>query len=138
MSKLVEKVQSIYAAFGTGDVPAILGALAEDVDWEQGEDGHGVPWLAPGRGRAHAARFFQVVGEELEFLAFAPRTFCEGPGCVVALLDLEARVRRTGRIVRERDEAHVWRFDAHGHVVAFRHRVDTASHVYAWNGGRAP
>jgi ketosteroid isomerase-like protein len=137
MLKLVETVQSIYAAFGTGNVPAILERLHEDVDWEQGADGHGVPWLAPGRGRAHVARFFQTIGEELEITAFAPKTFCEGPGVVVALIDIEWRVRRTGQTFRERDEAHVWHFDAAGRVVAFRHRVDTAMHVTAWNGGRA-
>lgn len=137
MLKLVETVQSIYAAFGTGNVPAILERLADDVDWEMGADDHGVPWLAPGRGRAHATRFFQTVGEELEITAFAPKAFCEGPGCVVALVDIEARVRRSGRTFRERDEAHFWFFDAAGRVVAFRHRVDTAHQAHAWNGGRA-
>jgi uncharacterized protein len=138
MQKLVEKVQSIYAAFGSGDVPAILERLHEDVDWEMGADGHGVPWLEPGRGRAHAGRFFQTVGTELEITAFAVKTLCEAPGSVVvALCDIEGRVRRTGRPFRERDEAHLWFFDAAGRVVAFRHRVDTAQHVHAWNGGRA-
>ena len=133
----VEKVQSIYAAFGRGDVPTILGHLAEDVDWEQGADGHGVPWLAPGRGAAHAARFFQTVGEELEIRAFAVKALAEAPGCVIALVDIEAGVRRSGRSFRETDEVHLWRFDAAGRVVAFRHRVDTAQQVEAWNGGRA-
>ena len=27
-------VRGIYAAFGRGDIPAILDALAEDVEWE--------------------------------------------------------------------------------------------------------
>lgn len=33
----IETVRQIYAAFGRGDVPAILACLAEDVDWEYGQ-----------------------------------------------------------------------------------------------------
>lgn len=36
-------VQTIYAAFGRGDVPTILGALSEDIEWEAGGLDHGIP-----------------------------------------------------------------------------------------------
>lgn len=29
----IERVQQIHAAFGRGDIPAILAALADDVEW---------------------------------------------------------------------------------------------------------
>ena len=32
----IETVQKIYEAFGKGDVPAILGHLSDDADWEYG------------------------------------------------------------------------------------------------------
>lgn len=131
MLNLIEKVQSIYAAFGRGDMPAILEHLSEDVEWEYGGPSHGVPWLEPRRGRAGAAAFFGVVAAELEFLRFAPKTFLEGPGIIAALVDLEARVRRTGKPITEVDEVHLWHFDAAGRVVRFRHRVDTHQHVEA-------
>src|SRR4051812_27204005 len=56
---------AIYEAFGRGDVPAILDALADDVSWEHWSDPRNreeVPWLQPGRGREAAMRFFDTVG----------------------------------------------------------------------------
>jgi uncharacterized protein len=49
----IATVQEIYAAFGRGDVPAILDRLAEDVAWETtGTSVHeDVPWLLPRVGR---------------------------------------------------------------------------------------
>ena len=133
MSNLVEKVQSIYAAFGRGDVPAILEHLSPEVEWEYatGVD-HGVPWLRPRRGRDGAAAFFAAAGAELEFRAFSPHTFVQGPSLVIVLVDLEVVVRKTGRALAERDELHLWRFDGAGRVVGFRHGVDSAAHVAAW------
>jgi ketosteroid isomerase-like protein len=34
MSTLISTVQSMYAAFGRGDVPGILAHLSPDVSWE--------------------------------------------------------------------------------------------------------
>jgi uncharacterized protein len=132
MATNIPTVQQIYAAFGRGDVPSILERLAEDVAWEYGGDGHGVPWLLPGRGRPHAGRFFQTVVEELEITHFAVNAVLEGSGVVVALVDLQATVRRTGARLVEVDEAHLWHFDPAGRVVKFRHRVDTHLHVAGW------
>ena len=47
----VETTQSIYAAFGRGDVPFILGCLAEDVVWDDDLPSHGVGYLEPRAGR---------------------------------------------------------------------------------------
>jgi ketosteroid isomerase-like protein len=134
MLNLVQKVQSIYEAFGRADVPAILEHLAEDIEWEYQPVHNNVPWLQKRRGRAGAAAFFQAVGENLEFSHFAPRTFLEGPGIVAVLVDVDATVRKTGRPIVERDEVHLWHFDAAGRVVRFRHAPDTAQNQAAWNG----
>jgi ketosteroid isomerase-like protein len=135
MLKLVEKVQSIYAAFGRGDVPAILEHLHEDVEWEYQPVTTDVPWLLARRGRTDAAGFFVAVGTELEITHFAPKTFLEGPGVVAVLCDITATVRRTGQSFREVDEVHLWHFDAAGRVVRFRHCVDTEQQARAWRHG---
>lgn len=132
MLKLVETCQAIYAAFGRGDVPAILEHLADDVDWEYQPVAHDVPWLQPRRGRAGVGAFFQTVAEELEFDAFTVKTFLEGPGVVAVLVDLTATVKKTGRTIREVDEVHLWHFDERGRVVRFKHAADTAQHERAW------
>ncbi len=129
----VDTVQKIYQAFGQGDIPAILGHLAEDVEWEYGINSTDVPWLQPRRGRAHVPEFFQALGE-LEIRTFQPKTLLENGNVVVVLVHLDATVRGTGRRVVEEDEVHIWYFDSAGKVSRFRHRVDTYQHWAAHSG----
>ena len=123
-------VQAMYEAFGRGDVPAILERLAENVEWETTDPcgGHGIPWLAPRRGRQAVVGFFESL-QRLEFLSFTPTQLIGGGNTVIALIDLEARVRGGSLVVKEVDEVHIWRFDAAGRVASFRHRVDTKRHA---------
>lgn len=132
MSNL-ETVQSIYAAFGRGDVPAILARLSEEVEWEYGASITGVPWLEPRRGRDAVAGFFEAL-QDLEFRHFEPKTLLEDGDVVVSLIDVELVVRSTGRTIREEDEVHVWRFDGEGRVARFCHRVDSHQHWAAYRG----
>ena len=128
-----EVVQEIYAAFGRGDVAAILDKLDESVEWEYGGATAGVPWLQPRRGKAGAAEFFASLGE-LDIQKFVPKALLESNGLVVALVDVEATVKATGRRFVEEDEVHLWHFDEAGRVIRFRHRVDTHQQVEAWRG----
>lgn len=127
-------VKAMYEAFGRGDVPAILEHLAENIEWEYGTTpSHQVPWLQPRTGRAAVVGFFEALAA-LEFHKFQPTTLLEGDGVVVALVDFEATVKKTGKRVAERDEIHVWRFGPDGKVSAFRHGADTHAHVIATQG----
>jgi ketosteroid isomerase-like protein len=123
----------MYEAFGRADIPSILAALAEDVDWEYGEASTDVPWLQPRRGRTAVAGFFEALGA-LDFHSFQPRVLLESGPIVVALIDLDATVRATGRKVVELDEVHIWHFDAAGRVARFRHRADTHLQWQAYHG----
>lgn len=131
-----ETVQDIYKAFGRGDVETILGHLAEDVEWEYGVTSTDVPWLLPRRGKAEVAGFFQSLAA-VEIHSFQPKVILEAGSVVVALIDLEATVRRTGTRVVEEDEAHIWHFNTAGKVRRFRHRVDTHQHWVAYAGGQS-
>ena len=134
MSPQITIVSNIYAAFGRGDVPGILAQLAEDVEWEYGpaSTDTGLPWLQPRRTRAAVGEFFGVLGRELEVRRFAPTQLLENGQTVVALIDIELLVKRTGRTIREFDEVHLWHFGADGRVARFRHAVDTLQHFRAW------
>ena len=121
----VETVQHIYAAFGRGDIPAILACLAEDVEWEHDTFPNPVPWLQPLHGRDQVPRFFKVLADQVEFHSFVPKEILAQGQTVVGLVDLECTVRATGKRVIERDEVHLWRFNAQGQVQRFRHRADT-------------
>ncbi len=127
----IETVHHMYAAFGRGDVPAILACLAEDVEWEYGAFPNPVPWLQTLRGRAAVPRFFQALAEGVEFHRFVPKQLFGDERTVVSLLDIEATVRATGKRVVEVDEVHIWYFGAHGLVERFRHRADTWQHAMA-------
>lgn len=134
MSKLTETVQAIYAAFGRGDVPAILEVLADDVDWEYAGASTEVPWLQRRKGRAAVAGFFEAVGANLDFKLFTVNDVLEGSNVVVGLITFEATVKGTGATLREIDEVHVWRFDERGRVARFRHAADSHAHLRAWKG----
>lgn len=123
-------VQQIYAAFGQGDVPAILVMLADDVEWEHDSTDHGVPWLRPGRGKGHVLEFFGVVGKDLDITRFDVANLLVGGDQVVAVIQIEATVRPTGKRYKDY-ELHVWTFDADGKVARFRHCTDTHQHWLA-------
>ncbi len=127
----VAVVNSIYQAFGAGDVPSVLEHMAPDVDWEYAWVGSPMPWLQPGRGPAHVAEFLKTMAEQLEFRAFDVNYMLAGDGVVVALVSLEARVRSTGRVITEVDEPQIWHFDEASRVVRFRHAADTLQHAEA-------
>ncbi|MGE0785070.1 MAG: nuclear transport factor 2 family protein [Sandaracinaceae bacterium] len=125
VTRNVQTVNAIYEAFGKGDVSTILERLAEDVDWEFATGPNDVPWLQPGRGRAAAARFFEAIGGGLEIRDFRVHAVMGEGEWVVGLVMVEGVAKRTGRRVSEPCEAHIWRFDGKGRVVAMRHAADT-------------
>ncbi|MCI3949823.1 MAG: hypothetical protein K0R11_1757 [Acidimicrobiales bacterium] len=128
----VATVRSLYEAFGRGDVATVVDAVADDVDWESGSVDHGLPLLAPGRGKDHVAGFFRQVGG-LELRRFEPKLLFGSGDHVMAVVGVEFRVPETGRSVSEEAEGHLWTFGPSGEVVAFRHYVDTLQHHRAWN-----
>lgn len=123
----VERVQAIYAAFGRGDIPAILEQLTDDVEWEYGVNSTDVPWLQPRRGRTDVGKFFESLAA-LEITKFVPKHVIGQGDVVVGMIDLEGKVKATGQRVVEDDEVHIWYFDDRGRVRRFRHRADTHQH----------
>jgi ketosteroid isomerase-like protein len=135
MSNL-QTVQTIYEAFGRGDVPTILEKLADDVDWDYAyrRAPNPIPWLQARRGRAGAAAFFESIATGLDVHSFAPKVLLEGQGVVMVIFDIECTVKRTGKRIVENDEAHIWYFDDQGKVSRFRHCADTYQQVMALEG----
>jgi ketosteroid isomerase-like protein len=131
----VTTISDLYAAFGRGDIPAILDALAEDVRWEQWDDNtaqrEAVLHLQPRTGRDGVAEFFSVIGG-MTFNAFEVRGLAAGDDLVVADILVDATLPSGGRLRDE--ELHLWRFDAEGRICGMRHYVDTAKHIAAERG----
>lgn len=79
-------VQDAYAAFGRGDVQAILETLDDAVVWNgvYGAGGH-VPTAGERRGKADVGEFFKQVAENVNFSRFEPKEFIATGNKVVAL-----------------------------------------------------
>jgi uncharacterized protein len=119
-------VQSMYEAFGRGDIPFIIDQLADDVRWEDGARDHGIAWLMPGSGKAHVMSFFGALSD-LEFTTFDVQAVLGEGDLVVGVLQAAAKVLSTGGSF-DNLEIHVWRFNSDGKVASFNHVLDTIQH----------
>lgn len=132
MATALETVQQIYAAFGRGDIPAILAALDEDVKWEHWEDNSaqhaGVPWLQGGSGKGAVAKFFEAVGT-MKINDFTVLGMMANDTQVAVEVILDATLAN-GKRLRD-EELHLWNLNAQGKVIRMRHYVDTAKHASA-------
>src|SRR5918999_1340572 len=76
-------VQSIFEAFGRGDIPGVLGHLSEDVTWKA-PGPEVIPYFGDRRGHAGATEFFVQLGTNVDFEHFEPGAFvAEGDKVVV-------------------------------------------------------
>jgi uncharacterized protein len=127
----VEAVGAIYAAFGQGDIPAILDALSDDVQWDvwvptsKAQDGT-IPYLVPRKGKAEVGEFFAALAA-LEFHTFEPLVTAGAGDNVLATISLDLTAKATGRRFQDY-EVHVWTFDSAGKVTSLRHVIDTLKH----------
>ena len=79
-------VQDAYAAFGRGDIAAVIASLADDIVWNgvYGAGSH-VPTSGERRGKAAVAEFFGQVAANVSFSKFEPKEFVATGDKVVAL-----------------------------------------------------
>jgi ketosteroid isomerase-like protein len=131
--------QALYAAFGRGDIPAILDLLDDDVVFDAWPDNRAqaanVPWLAEQRGKEGAVAFFSLVGA-VEMKDFQVRDVLASERQAVVDVAIEFVDPATGAHVRD-EELHLWTFGEDGKITRLRHYVDTAKHVAAVQAGAA-
>jgi uncharacterized protein len=124
----VEIVKQVYAAFGTGDLQALLGLLARDVDWAIPGS---TPWSGEGRGHDYVKRFFQTFGSMVALNAFEPRSFLADGDRVAVIGYEEGTLRETGRAWKSHF-THLFTL-ADGKVTAHREYADTESIAKAFH-----
>ena len=133
MSHTVETIQTIYQAFGRGDIPAILALLSPDVRWEDWADNtaqrSGVPTLQARRGPDGVMQFFGEAAK-MQIHEFKVLDVFGGERQVAAEVLIDFTVPTTGARVRD-EELHLWTFSADGKIARVRHYVDTAKHQHA-------
>lgn len=128
MSNPVEIVQSLYAAFGRGDVPALLDLLSSDVQWIH-NGSIGLPYMGRFVGKPAVAQWFSQVAALDGIEAFEPREFLAGPDHVTVLGWERTRALPAGGIF-ESDWVHVFNL-REGRIGRFVGTYDTAASAAA-------
>ncbi|MFZ5550069.1 MAG: nuclear transport factor 2 family protein [Pseudomonadota bacterium] len=106
MNNPLTLVQHAYAAFGRGDVPALLNLLAPDVRWEFVGD-RKAPYTGRVQGRSQVGEWFLAVAQADGIQAFEPRQFLVGPDHVTVLGWERTQALPEGRLF-EAEWVHVW------------------------------
>jgi ketosteroid isomerase-like protein len=122
-----DTVKQIYAAFGRGDIPAIIEKLDPNIEWDVEVPAPGVPWLQPRQGATNIPAFFESLAP-LSFQSFEPHTFFEDGSKVFALIAMDVTHIASGKPYRFSQEGHLWFFNGLGKVVRYQHVTDTALH----------
>ncbi len=127
----VDRINQIFAAFGRGDISAIVEATTEDVDWGLDADmPESVRWICAGTGRDKVLSYFKGVDAMMQFHAFAPRLVLGQGNDVIALIDVDFTGRPTGTRMKSSEAMH-FTFDARGRIARYRVVLDTAQFIAA-------
>jgi ketosteroid isomerase-like protein len=123
-------VQSMYAAFGKGDIKTIVSGLTPDVHWHSGGRMSDFPGFGPRKGPLEVETFFKTIADNNDFAHFSPREFFAAADKVFVLGDYAMTLKKTGKTV-ESDWVHVFTFRG-GKVAGFREFLDTAKVAEAY------
>ena len=102
----VEVVQSAYAAFGRGDVSAILSLIADEVEWKFC-GAKGLPYTGTFRTKDEIAKWFASISEVDDILVFEPREFIPAGETVTVIGWERTRARPSGKVF-ETEWVHVF------------------------------
>lgn len=120
----IQTVQEVYAAFGRGDVAAILERCTDDVDWASDSALEVAPWHGPHLGRGQVPHFFQRLAESTEVFEFSPVSFAANDTDVMVVVRFGVRSRTSGKSATM-NLHHWWRF-RDGKIAQYRGSEDTA------------
>ena len=93
----VTLVQSLYAAFGRGDIGAIVGATVPDTVWQVHGRTKDHPALGVHKGPQGVQTFFEIVAETQEVVTFTPREFYAADDKVFVRGNYAWTMRKTGK-----------------------------------------
>jgi ketosteroid isomerase-like protein len=121
----VPVLKDLYAKFASGDVPAVLAMLADDVEWREAESNpyqpSGEPWRGP---QAVLENLFVKLGSEWDGFTVTPSRFLDAGDRVVVEGRYTGTYRATGKAL-DAQVCHVWTL-RDGRISGFQQYVDTA------------
>lgn len=104
----VRAVQEMYTAFGSGDVPAILDKLTDDVAWILHLDPI-VPWSGDYSGKSRVHKFFENIYSSVTVTSFEPLEYVAQGDTVVSIGRFGCRSNATGKSADTR-WVFIWKF----------------------------
>jgi len=119
----VSLVKGIYAAFGSGDVPAVVAAMSPEIVWNEAESfpyADGNPYVGAD---AILGGVFARIASEWDGFHVEPEQFLDAGDTVVMTGRYLGTWRGTGQAMNPQ-VAHIWTV-AGGKVVRFQQLVDT-------------
>lgn len=119
----VALVRGIYDAFAAGDVPAVLGAMSPDIEWNEAESfiyADNNPYVGP---EAILTGVFARLGTEWDGFAALPEEFLDAGDTIVVLGRYRGTHKATGEAL-DAQLAHVWRI-GDNKAVRFQQYTDT-------------
>jgi len=125
-------VRGVYEAFARGDIPAVLGALDANVEWQEAEGflyADQNPYMGP---EAVLAGVFARLGGEWENFQARPDSFLDAGEAVIAQGHYSGVYRATGKRIQAQF-AHVWTLRG-GKVLTFQQYTDTKQFSEAARG----
>jgi ketosteroid isomerase-like protein len=90
-------IQTVFDAFGRGDIQTILNHLADDVDWRLETTATNIPFAGVRRGKQEVAGFFQLLGTTAEQHDLEISDYVADGDHVIALGRFSAVVKTTGK-----------------------------------------
>ena len=88
-------ISGVYEAFGTGNIPAVLGAFDENIAWTEAEGFmYGGTYVGP---NAVLENVFMRLGTEWEGFSAVPHQIIDGGDSVVGLGTYSGKYLKTGK-----------------------------------------
>ena len=119
-------ISGLYAAFGRGDVPAVLGAMDAGIRWHEAEGNPYMPsgeaWVGPD---AVLGNLFMKLGEDWDGFAVHPAHYHDAGDSVVVEGRYTATHRGSGQPL-DAQFCHVWSI-AGGKITKFQQYTDTGA-----------
>ena len=126
----VQIIQDLYTAFGRGDMPAILGLLAEDVDWHFVGNPADVPFAGCRKGHQEMIEFFTIVAQNCDVYEFGPHEVMSFDDKVISVGHERVGVKSTDKSF-ESDWIHLFTVQ-NGKIVRLQEFYDTATMAAAF------
>jgi ketosteroid isomerase-like protein len=120
----INVIDSVYKAFGEGDIPTVLGLLDTQVEWNEAEGNalaDGNPYIGPD---AVLNGVFARIGAEHEYFKLVNIQLHEmANNQVLATLRYNAKLKKNGALI-DAQVAHLWKVKDRK-VIGFQQYVDT-------------